>query len=191
MRVMILAAILLVAACGSSPPTQFYRLAVISPGSRTEQPIPAPVTLAMVHIPPSLDRAELVRQTGQTQVSIQSQDRWAGSLSDMIRDVLSQDLASRLPSGAVIPPDAPAAADMRGIVVTIVEFGPDGQKQIRFAGDWSILPEGAKTPALRRDFALTLPWSGAGGADQAEAMSRALAQLADAIAAALSEKGGS
>jgi uncharacterized lipoprotein YmbA len=189
--VLILLAALLVSSCGSGTPPKFYRLVVSPPaGAAGKTAIEAPITLAAVHIPPSLDRAELVRQTGQTEVAVDSQQRWAAPLADMIRDVLSQDLAARLPPGKVIPPDAPAAPGMRKIVVTIVAFGPDQRQEMHLAGDWSLLNEGAANPSLRREFALTLASSAADGAEQAAGMSRSLGQLADAIAAALSEEGG-
>jgi uncharacterized lipoprotein YmbA len=40
-------------------------------------------------------------------LEVSQQDRWTAPLGDMTRNVLSQDLASRLPNGAIIPPDAP------------------------------------------------------------------------------------
>jgi uncharacterized lipoprotein YmbA len=192
MRAFLLLVALLATACSSGTPPKTYSLVAIPPGGGSGgHALSAPITLAAVHIPPTLDRKELVRRVGQTEVAVDSQERWAGPVADMIREVLSQDLAARLPNGQVIPPDAPPSARMRQIVVTIVEFGMDQGQEIRLAGEWSMLADGAPDAVLRREFALTVAWPAPGGAGQAEAMSRSLSQLADAIVAALSEKGGS
>jgi len=58
------AVMLLLAACGSSPKTQYFTLAM-EPGSGAKPAIDAPVTVADVTLPPTLDRRETVRLTGR------------------------------------------------------------------------------------------------------------------------------
>jgi uncharacterized lipoprotein YmbA len=180
--------LLLLANCGSSPKTHYYTLAVV-PGSGPEKgSIATPVTVAEVHLPPSLDRREMVRRTGPNTADISGDDRWTAPLGEMIRSVLSQDLAARLPKDEVVPPDSPAPPRTGQIVVTIAQFGPDGSGRTTLDCSWSLLEGSRGAPALRRDVALETPSPGDAGA-QAAAMSQLLGQLATRIAAALAESG--
>ena len=103
-------ALLTLAGCASSPPTRYFALDPAPPATAADQTnaSAAPVKVDAVHIPagarPRLD----VRGESDNQLQISSQDRWAGDLGEMIRRVLTQDLAQRLPSGMVIAPESPA-----------------------------------------------------------------------------------
>lgn len=86
------------AACGHSPPPQFFTLdPVQSQGSHTAS-IGKPVRIDVVHIPPELDRLSMVRETGTNQLKIDDQKRWG-------RPTVRSD-APGLGSG----PERPAAA---------------------------------------------------------------------------------
>jgi uncharacterized protein len=181
-----LAALLLLAGCGSSPKTHFYTLSPV-PGSGAPA-LSAPVTVADTMLPPALDRREMVRLTSANTVEISDQERWAAPLGDMTRRVLSQDLAQRLPGGAVILPDAPAPPHTRRIAVAIAQFAPDGHGRIVLTGSWSLVADGTDKPLLRRDFSLAIPSPGSGGDAQAAGMSRLLGKLASDIATGLAGK---
>ena len=72
---------LMLAGCGSSPKTHFYALTVVT-GSRTSKASPTwPVQIAAVHVPPSLDRQQMVKRTVGNSVDISDQNRWAAPLS--------------------------------------------------------------------------------------------------------------
>jgi uncharacterized lipoprotein YmbA len=178
-----LVAAALLAGCASSPKSKFYVLSVV-PGHSEHARLSAPVQLAAVHIPPSLDRRQMVRLTTENRVAISETDRWAAPFDEMVRNVLSQDLAARFPNGSVILPQAPAPDGTRALVVTIVQFGPDTAGIVRLRGSWALLDE--VTGAVRREHDFRFD---AGPATQpnetAAAMSQALGRLSAAIAAAL------
>lgn len=177
---------LLLASCGSSPRTHFFMLSADRGGHAEPASVAFPVQLTAVHIPPALDRRQMVRMTGGNTVEISDTDRWSAPIGEMVRNVLAQDLAARLPEGRVILPEAPAPPGTQRLVVTIARFGPDANAEVRLDGSWVLLAAASDTPVLTRDFALD---SGpAPTADAAaRAMSRALGQLATEIAAGLSE----
>ena len=177
---------LALASCGSSPKTHYFTLAA-APGTQTTAAIAAPVTVAAVHVPPSLDRREMMRRTGANTVDIDEQDRWTAPLGEMTRRVLSRDLATRLPPGKLVPPDAPAPPHVAQITVSIADFGPDGTGKVRLDGSWSLLEGGQGKLVLRRDIALAIDSAAAGGSGEAAAMSQLLGQLADRIAEALAD----
>ena len=175
--------ILTLTACASSPVTRYYALDPVGGGAAPAQDRGAkgtPVKIDAVHIPPALDRDSVVRGESDNQLQISSQDRWAGDLGEMIRRVLTQDLAARLPSGMVIAPESPAPPSARGIVVDILTFQPRGGEVVLDA-DWTLLVGTQSNPVLRRSLHLTS--AGASSAQgQAAAMSTLLGDLADRMA---------
>lgn len=183
----VMLAALALASCGTSPKTHYFTLAAIPAGAQSTVAITSPVTVAAVHVPPSLDRREMVRRTGENTVDISSQDRWSAPLGDMIRRVLSQDLAARLTEGKVVPPDSPAPPHTAQIVLSIAQFGPDGSGSSVLEGSWSLLKQDRNAPLLRRAIALKIDSSTAGGSGQAAAMSQLLGELANRMAGILAK----
>lgn len=171
-------------ACASSPQTRYFALDAVAPGSSPAADRAGAdhdaVKVDAVHIPPALDRDSIVRGESGNQLEISSQDRWAGDLGEMIRRVLTQDLASRLPSGMVIAPQSPAPQSGRGIVVDILTFQPQGGEVVLDA-DWTLLEGTQSNAVLRRSMHLTAP-AASSAQSQAAAMSTLLGQLADGIA---------
>ena len=175
-------ALLTLAACASSPPTRFFTLDPVAPAGGSRTVAGEPVKIDAVHIPPALDRNSLVRGESGNQLDISSQDRWAGDLGEMVRRVLTQNLASRLPSGMVIAPQSPAPPSARGVVVDILTFQPQAGGEVVLDADWTLLEGTQSNPVLRRAVHLTA--TGAPSAQgEAAAMSALLGQFADAMAA--------
>jgi uncharacterized protein len=175
-------ALVTLAGCASSPPTRFFALDPVSPGGGAAAGAAGvPVKVDAVHIPPALDRDSMVRGESNNQLQISSQDRWAGDLGEMIRRVLTQDLAQRLPSAMVVAPASPAPASARGLVIDIMTFQPQSGEVVLEA-DWTLLQGTQANPVLRRSVHLTQPATPS-AQGEAEAMSALLGQLADDIAA--------
>ena len=175
---------LTLAACASSPQTRFFALDPVSPGAAPAADrgtVRKPVKVDAVHIPPALDRDSIVRGESDNQLEISSQDRWAGDLGEMIRRVLTQDLAQRLPSGRVIAPESPAPPSARGVVIDILTFQPQAGEVVLDA-DWTLLQGTQSNTVLRRSVHLTTA-AASSAQSQAAAMSTLLGQLADGIAA--------
>jgi uncharacterized lipoprotein YmbA len=179
--------LLTLTACASSPPTRFFALDPTSAGtpaaasSGAEHDAVKPVKIDAVHLPPALDRNSMVRGESGNQLEISSQDRWAGDLGEMIRRVLTQDLAGRLPGDMVIAPDSPAPPGARGLVIDILTFQPGAGGEVVLDADWTLLEGTQSNPVLRRSVHLT--GSAASSAQgEAAAMSALLGQLADGIA---------
>jgi uncharacterized protein len=176
---------ILLTGCGSSPKTNFYTLSVV-PGRTGTESVSSPVQLAAVHIPPSLDRRQMVSMTTANAVKISESNRWSGAFDEMARNVLAQDLAARLPKGKVILPQAPAPAGTTTLVVTIAQFGPDADGRVKLNGSWALLHGSSGLPALERNFQLDAGPTADADATAA-AMSRALGQLAGEIVSTLSK----
>lgn len=180
---------LVLAGCGHSPPSRFFTLAPAPSASPASGPASsraaiAPVQLDAVHIPAAIDRPEIVTETGPARVQISGQDRWAAPLGEMMRRTLAQDLASRLPQGAFVFPEAPKPQGTRGLVVTVLQLtaSPDGRVDLQ--ANWSLLDTGSRQAAGGDNLRLSAT-AGAGSAGQAQALSAVLGQLADHIADAI------
>jgi uncharacterized protein len=173
--------LLLLAACGSSPKTNFYTLNEV-PGSTGRRSISYPVQLAAVHVPASLDRRQMVNMTGANSIRISETNQWSAPFDIMVRNVLARDLVARLPKNRVILPEAPAPEGTGTLVVTITSFLPHANGEVTFSGSWSLLKGG--NPIKERPFQFKN--QGAANAEStAGTMSAMLGQLADQIVAAL------
>ncbi|HEX4192964.1 MAG TPA: PqiC family protein [Stellaceae bacterium] len=177
----------LLAACGSSPKTQFYTLDPVSPLAATQAvPTPVatsvPVQVASVHIPPALDRQEIVRETAPHQLDISDQNRWGGSLDNMVQRVLTQDLAQRLPPSGVVLPQEPAPARHDAIVVDILQFDEDAGGAVVFDGSWSLTASDSDKPLSSRHVRLSAHAASSSYSDQVAAMSKIVGELSDNIA---------
>ena len=181
---LLLASAATLSACTSAP-TRFFTLDPVAPtqASTTVYAGP-PVKVLAVNIPPGLDREELVSETAPGEVRVRDLEHWAAPLGLTARQVLIQDLASRLPSGGVLGPASPGGDGVATLSVDIVALhaAPGGSLM---QASWSAsLPGGA---AVFRAPLVTLQTSGAseGGAGTAQAFSALLGQLSDQIVAIL------
>jgi uncharacterized lipoprotein YmbA len=190
-------AVALLASCRSSPQTHFYTLTPVAPTGRTADSSGTPVKIAAVHIPGVLDRNSIIRGEANYQLDISSQERWGADLGEMIRQTLTQNLQQRLPDGMVIPPRSPAPEDTRGLVVDIVDFGPDGSGHVKLEATWTVLEGSPARVLLQRTAQLSEARNAppqpadaqhsSSAAAQAAAMSVLLGQLADQIASGVSQ----
>ncbi len=177
----------LLAACASSPPMRYYTLTPIDPPSRLSAPADmVPVRLDRVTLASELDRLQLVRRIDATRLQIAELDRWAAPLDEMIRRVLSTDLAARLPGQLVADPNEPSLGERRqSLSVDIQEFYADPGCSVTLRAAWILKP--ARGQSVRGREETQVPASGGctGSAALPVQMSQALALLSDRIATAI------
>jgi len=147
------------------------------------------------YVPVGLDQAshvELTREIAPGEVKISDFEHWAAPLGQTAVQVLAQDLAARLPAGALIPPAAPLPPGGLDVDVDILAFNVAGGQAVMQAS-WSeiarpsVADKGGQAPppaSSTRLVELTAPVDAAGGLAEAQGLSRLLGQLADRIAAA-------
>ncbi len=175
----------LLAGCASSPPVQFFSLGPVAAADHPQRQSSHIVQVTRVHVPPALDRQQIVRQSGPYTFEISDQHRWSAPLDEIIRRVLSEDLLPMLPPGNVVLPEEPAPPGTQKIVVDILEFAADPSGTVQFAASWSLLPSNSKEPLRNRYVHLSERSNSTSYADQVAAMSRILEQLAAQIAQAV------
>lgn len=178
--------LLLLAGCAAAKPMTYLSLAPV-PGAPVTAAAGKPITVAHVEMPPSIDRLALTTESGPSTLDLDPNATWAAPLGEMATQVLAQDLASRLPGSTVLMPgEAIPAGGARVVRVDVLRFLPinePGSEKVVLDANWQMLSPGGAV--LHGNQARIEVPSGPGAAAEAEAMSTALGQLADRIAAAL------
>jgi hypothetical protein len=77
-------------------------------------------------VPPELDRVKFARHTGPGQMKVDDLVHRSAPLGMLARNVLILDLAQRLPTGTVLPPDSAGRTDGLRATVAILSFGMAG-----------------------------------------------------------------
>ena len=180
-RLTLFATLLMLAACGHSPETQFLTLDPV-PGTPAAGHRGTTVRIPSVQVPPELDRVEFARQTGPGQMKVEDLVHWSASLGMLARNALILDLAQRLPSGTVLPPDS--AAQPRGLraTVAILSFATAGS-DVTMTATYAFGPEDGVAAAPR--WAELRTAGGQTPVETARAFGTLLGLLADRMAADL------
>lgn len=171
------AALALLVGCSTTPENRYITLSVEPASSINPVPRRAErTTLAKLRLPGTIDRPQLVVQTGAQTVDIREFDRWAEPLDQLVPRILDRDIALREGTPA---PDAP----VRQLFVSVDQFAADGAGGSELTGRWWTLRPGEEAAHRReRPFVLTRPTKSEDGAQIAAAMSALLGMLADDIA---------
>jgi uncharacterized lipoprotein YmbA len=173
--------LLLLAGCGffSKTKSSFYSFERIPPAAPVAAARGGPVAIDSIELPPGFDRKDVVVRKADHQLEIRGTEQWSASLEPMVLHTLSFNLASRLPDGMVIlPGQLRPASEVRSISVAFGEFAAGPESNVVLDARWTI----NNVPHQER-ITMTIPTLGS--ADIADGFSRALAALADRIAAQL------
>jgi uncharacterized protein len=169
----------------ASAPIRYYTLTPTPDKILHASETTAAIDVRVLHIPPQLNRAELMVRTGPTEVMLLENERWASPLKDELRDALRIELQRRL--GRSTGPRAPFTKLTLDIDVQHLE-AELGQYALLEAS-WSAMLSAAGPPStgarmttctFRADETIH-----AGYAGMVEGYQREIAALADAVVAVL------
>ncbi|PYQ26476.1 MAG: hypothetical protein DMF56_23900 [Acidobacteria bacterium] len=159
--------------------SNFYSLERIAPTTAVVAARGVPVAIDSIEMPPGFDRKDIVVRKANHQLDVRGTEQWTASLEPMVLHTLAFDLASRLPEGMVILPGQLKPAGMtRSISVVFGEFAAGPDANVTLDARWTL---NNVTHAER----IELPIASLDSANIADGFSRALAQLADRMAAQL------
>lgn len=180
--------LLALAACGSSPPVQLYRLPSAPPASAAAAPAPAATDtvwlVSSVRLPDYLDRDALLWPSGATGLRALPGQRWAEPLRDAVPRVLRADLARLRGTDKVWAAPLPTGLRAQRVLrveVQTLEVSADARQFDLVARWWLADPDG-RTPALVRQFEHHLPLKDAEADTLVAAHRQALWALAQDIA---------
>jgi len=174
-------AMILIGGCGffSRSKSTFYSLDRIPPAAPMAAASGLPVAIDALELPPGFDRRDIVVRKADHQLDVRGTEQWSASLEAMVLHTLAFDLASRLPEGMVVlPGQAKPAGPLRSISVVVEEFSAGPDNVVTLDARW-ILNQASHHERITIDIASL------GSADVATGFSRALATLADRMAAQL------
>jgi uncharacterized lipoprotein YmbA len=166
--------------CGSPEP-HFYTLQPVPGAVQT-----APGQIVEVRRPGLagyLDRSDVVLKDSGYQLQVNSIDRWAEPLGDMIGRVITQDLAQRLPASSVFSESGAISADpgLR-VEIDVQRFDSNADGTLTLVAALAIEQGIGHVPLRARTVTLSAAPAQVGAAAQAAAMSGLLGQLADQVA---------
>jgi uncharacterized lipoprotein YmbA len=144
------------------------------------------VLLDHVSIPPYLDRSQIVKSSENYRLDLRSNDWWGEPLSAMLRRVLRQELAQRLPQSVVLSESSAVSATPSATIdVDLQRLDEDASGNVVLLAQASVSLKGRAAPILR-SFQLSVPSSAPTSAAEVAAVSVAVGHLADGLAAMLS-----
>ena len=172
------------AACSSSPPTRYYRLAML-PGASRHTP-PFTVSVRSVSIPGYLDQTGIAKSGSDYQFSVYSNDLWADQLSRMLQSVMVQDLAQRLPEATIIGSGGAIGVSSNVLVeINVLRFEPDSTGRITLTAQFAIKSGRTRTLWKTQTFEQIAAPAGIDVSDSVATMSMLWAAMADALAASI------
>lgn len=179
------ALILLLISCGSAP-TRIYTLYPVAPASIAPYAGP-PIRIDAVHVPPALDRLEVISNITPGELKVRDLDHWSAPLAEIAKQALSADIVARLPPGRVIFPHLAKPEDALGVSVDILDFRTDA-KGPSLEASWTITGSDPGKVARRGTAQFSANGSSTDAFATANALSALLAQLADRIAGDLTQE---
>jgi hypothetical protein len=144
-----------------------------------------PIGIDSVELPPGFDRREIIVRKANQQLEVRETQQWSAALEPMVLHTLAFDLAGRLPEGMVILPGAakPGAA-MRSIDVVFEELAAGPERNVILDAHWVLREAGVSNHER-----IVIDIDSLDSAQIATGVSRAVAALADRIAAGLTTSG--
>ena len=182
----VLAWLVSVGAACTSAPIRYYTL--IPPPDKPSRAAQATVAIdvRVVHIPPQLDRSELMVRTAPTGTTLLENERWASPMKDEIKDAMRLELQRRL-SGMTGLPSFTLDIDVQRLEAELGRYA-------LLEASWSASLSGAGQPpsgarvascTFRADEEIH-----GGYAGMVEGYQREIAALAEAIVAGLTSSAG-
>ncbi len=134
-RIGIVSLVLLLAACGSTPQSNYYRLSASTSGGQGDSPA---IGVGPIEIPEYLNRNSMVFSQGANQLHIAGYQRWAEPLEDGITRALGLNLAEALDTQNIRPfPWPPSDAPQYAVQLWLISLDA-GPQQTRMVLEWRL-----------------------------------------------------
>lgn len=178
------AGLVLLAACGSSPTPTLYTLAPV-PGTPRKGG-PRVVALREISLARYLERPQIVRSSASYQLEMELNDWWGEPLAAMLGRVTVEELSERLP-GSIVLSELGAVGNKPDatVEINVLRFDADRDGTVVLRAQVGVSFADARQPPVAQAVVLKAAPPSAGVPGAVAAMSDALGQLADRIAAIL------
>ena len=181
-----LSCVLVLAACGSQPPTHFHSLMPTEIAARPGTPAASGVVVRLepVRVPAQVDQAQWLVQLPDDSMAVLEQERWASPLRDELQQALLEELI--VGQGAIDARTLPAPGAVARVAIDVRRFDSLPGREARIQGSWTITGSDARS-ASRCEWLIREAASGSFPA-LAAAHRRAVVRLGAAIGEALARR---
>ena len=173
----------LVAACGSSPKTEFYMLSADDGSALQANTSEGPaVGVWTIILPEVLDRSEIVTRENQYKISMADFSWWAGALDQNMTLLVAVQLSQHLQSNRVITSPWPTyIKNDYQVTVLVSRFDGELGGEVLLRGLWNILDGEGEKQLDKQVFEFKTNTTDATYQAMVEAMSRLTVQLAEQL----------
>jgi uncharacterized lipoprotein YmbA len=168
-----------IAGCRSAPTRIFTLEPIATTASQVVYSGPS-LRIDVVHVPPSLDRIEILTEIAPGELKINDLAHWAAPLGQLARGAETADLMARLPTGKVTFPDLAKSAGQVGVNIDILSFSANA-RGARLEASWVVTSDDPAAVSPTHAASLADDRPAADAAATARALSALLALLADRI----------
>ncbi len=176
-----LATFVLLTGCGSSPNPAMYTIEPVRGGQYSGGP--QTIALEQIGLARYLERSQIVQSSYYYRLSMLANDWWGEPLGAMLSRILVEELQQRLAPAVVFSETGTVSATAGATVsVNILRLDEDATGMLVLEAQFGVTFHGRPAPVLRSVRFVTAP-PGQGVAGEVAAISTAVGQLSDAIAA--------
>jgi len=180
------AALLLLAACGTTAPTRFYLLSSVAEaghGASANHKNGVSIALAPVDLPEHLNRPQIVTRQNGHQVKVDEFNRWAEPLEMHVSAILAENLSLLLGTEGIVITNRNKQADVDyHLSVQCIQFDGWSGKEARLDCRWYLGTGDDFAGAHPKRFSAIQPLEGSEYTDLVATLSRMLADLSREIA---------
>ena len=187
--VTIFVGVMMLTACGRTPPAKFYTLQPVQQSSMGSS-LPEDVAIAVgpVAIPAAHDRQEIVTRDAGNEVSFSEYHRWAGPLQQSIASVIAQNIGTLLTTDRVTPfTRENIFRPTHRVVININRYDSQFSKEFLLESTWSIKDIQGNQTLLVQGSIVREPLASSTYENLVAAQSQALGALSEKIAKAFIE----
>lgn len=183
-------ALLLLAACGSSPPVRYYSLEPLQAVAEQESESPLIVGLGPLRLPEYLKRSQIVTRSNTAEVAIDEFARWSEPLDKAIHGVVAANVDGLVPDVVMLAYPYITGVEMNHWVVgRIDQFDADAMGNVVLSVQWALVgPENELLAGPERRRYLVQAARANDADAMARAMNDALLQFSQDIAATLNTR---
>ena len=173
----------LVAACGSSPKTEFYMLSADQGSAVQANTSQGPaVGVWTVILPEMLDRSEIVTRENQYKIQIADFSWWAGALDQNITLMIAVQLSEHLQSNRVVTSPWPSfVKNDYQVIILVSRFDGELGGEVVLKGLWQILEGEDDKPLDKQVFEFKTNTTDSSYQAMVEAMSQLTVQLTEQL----------
>ncbi|MDX8409389.1 MAG: PqiC family protein [Mariprofundales bacterium] len=138
-KALALCALLLLAACGSTP-THYYILTAGEAVVSASNDATLSVEVNELRLPQYLDRPQIVTHSSDNQLELAEHDQWGGHLRDNMMRLLAKNLGTALgTTKIIISPYRPSEAATVRVMIEVIRFERMADKQVQLDAQWRLI----------------------------------------------------